>query len=110
MDQRAGHLVRVKAGVDISVFSSGYRNCYDLVLATNGEWYTTDNGPNVGNGPASTGPYTQGGEVGHEDEFIRFFEGSYHGHPNRNRGFDDPRENIYYDNQAPTIPGQFEQV
>ncbi|WP_274475915.1 HYR domain-containing protein [Mangrovimonas aestuarii] len=37
-----------EAGGPIQIFSSGYRNPYDVVITQNGRIYTSDNGPNSG--------------------------------------------------------------
>ncbi|WP_010180159.1 Kelch repeat-containing protein [Aquimarina agarilytica] len=37
-----------EAGGPVQVFSSGYRNAYDVVITENGNIYTYDNGPNTG--------------------------------------------------------------
>lgn len=45
-------------GGPVQVYSPGYRNPYDLLIHTNGQLYTIDNGPNAGWGgpPVGAGP------------------------------------------------------
>ena len=93
-----GGYVDVVPGVDVSVYASGLRNPYDLVFATNGLLYATENNANANFGNESTGPYTEqpfGGEQPEELNLI--VEGAYYGQPNRNRGRTDQRQNIYFD-------------
>jgi glucose/arabinose dehydrogenase len=108
-DQSFGDNVDVVAGVDVSVFASGVRNPYDHVFTTKGQLYATDNGPNLGFGPKSTGANTQGSEPQDVDELVRVLAGAYYGHPNRNRGRTDSRQNVYYGTSAAEIPGVFTQ-
>lgn len=95
-DQRFGEEVDVVSGVDVEVHAAGLRNAYGLVFTTKSRLYATDNGPNNGFGPASTGPTTQGPDPYADDELILVEWGNYYGHPNRNRGRTDPRQNVYY--------------
>ncbi|MFT7463822.1 MAG: glucose/arabinose dehydrogenase, partial [Pseudohongiellaceae bacterium] len=96
-DQLFGDIVDVAPGVDISVYAPGVRNPFEVLLSTTGRLYAFDNGPNNGNGFASTGPITDSGvHANAPDEFLRIEEGRYYGHPNRNRGRNDPRQDIYY--------------
>ncbi|MEM8720692.1 MAG: carbohydrate-binding domain-containing protein [Cyanobacteria bacterium P01_G01_bin.39] len=97
--QGFGGIVDVAPGVDVSVYASGLRNPYDLVFATNGIIYATENGANGGFGAESTGadtqkPFDSGRTIFDELNIIE--EGNYYGQPNRNRGQDDPRQNIYH--------------
>lgn len=81
---------------DVTVFASGTRNPYDVLLHSNGQIYATDNGPN---GPdTSLTCTTQGpppGNISLSDELNRIVEGNYYGFPNRNRGRTDPRQCTY---------------
>jgi hypothetical protein len=95
-DQRDGEEVDVAAGVDVEVHASGLRNAYGLVYTTKGRLYATDNGPNVGFGPASTGPHTQSSDPYDDDELNLIEWGNYYGSPNRSRGRTDARQNVYY--------------
>ena len=97
--QGFGGIVDVVPGVDVSVYASGLRNAYDLVLSTNGTIYATENSANGGFGAQSTGadtqvPFDAGRTIFDELNIIE--EGNYYGQPNRSRGEDDPRQNIYY--------------
>lgn len=85
-------------GGDVSVFASGLRNPYDLVFHSNGRLYATDNGPNAGYGPPSTGCASQGSvDANAGDELNVIVAGAYYGHPNRNRGQQiDVRECVYH--------------
>jgi glucose/arabinose dehydrogenase len=106
-DQMFGEVVDVAPGVDVEVLGAGLRNPFDLVLTTGGRLYATDNGPNFTFGPASTGPDTQAPDPQDDDELVLVEPGDYYGHPNRNRGRDDPREYVYQGNSAPANPAAF---
>ena len=96
-DQRAGNDLEVASGVDVSVVAAGFRNSFDLAWTTTGRTYATDNGPDVNLGPASTGP-DEAAPPPHPfgaDSIDLVCEGGYHGHPNRNRGARDARQNVY---------------
>jgi N-acetylneuraminic acid mutarotase len=95
-DQRYGEIVDVAPGVDVAVHAAGLRNAFGLVYTSQGRLYATDNGPNIGFGPASTGPQTQGTDPYDDDELVLVEWGNYYGSPNRNRGRTDPRQNVYY--------------
>ncbi len=109
VDQMFGEVVSVAPGVDIEVLAAGLRNAFDLVLTTRGRLYATDNGPNFGFGPASTGPTTEGPDPQDGDELNLIGLGDYYGHPNRNRGREDVREYVYQGNSAPANPAAFTQ-
>ena len=109
MDQAYGDIVDVATNIDIEVFASGMRNAYDLVLTTAGLIYSPDNGPNTGFGPASLSATTQGPEADDEDTLDLIEAGHYYGHPNRNRGRYDARQNVYHDSADAPIPGVFTQ-
>ena len=109
-DQVFGNLVRVADGVDVSVYAPGLRNPYDLAFTTSNLLYATDNGPNNSFGAASTGPTTQGPDPTHPDELNLVEFDQYYGHPNRTRGVNDSRQNIYRNTTEPSIPGDFTQV
>lgn len=108
-DQVYGEQVDVADGVDVEVYASGFRNALDLVLHTNGYIYATDNGPNSGYGPASTGMTTDAGSVHpyHDDELNLVEQGVYYGSANRARGRYDARQAIYYPPTVPSIPGVY---
>ena len=110
MDAVNGDDVDVAPGVDVKVYAPGFRNGFDLLFTQDGRLFATDNGPNKNFGVASLGPDINGVEgIIHPDEVNYIKEGFYYGHPNRNRGRTDSRQNIYYDHKAATIPGVFEQ-
>ena len=100
-----GDVAKVVDGVDVSVYASGLRNSYDLVWTTENLLYATDNGPNGGFGDVSTSATTQKPVINAPDELNLIIEDGYYGHPNRNRGEEDPRQNVYYSNDDASIPG-----
>jgi glucose/arabinose dehydrogenase len=106
-DQVFGDRVVLAPGVDVSVFASGLRNAFDLVFTTRGLIYCTDNGPNGGFGPTSTSATTQGHEPTEIDKLCLVKEGHYYGHPNRNRGQSDARQNVYHGLSENSMPGTF---
>jgi N-acetylneuraminic acid mutarotase len=87
-------------GGPIKLFSTGYRNQYDLVLTELGHLYTWDNGPNGGIGghpenegaanvtnnwvpgePGSNTPGPNDAKVNNKDGLHKVTEGYYAGHP-----------------------------
>ena len=89
----------------IFIYSTGYRNQYDVVLTELGHLYTWDNGPNQGVGghpenegtpnvnnnwppgePGSTGPGPNDGQVNNQDGLHKVTQGYYAGHPTPIRG------------------------
>jgi len=94
-NQVSGGIVDVAPGNGVTVFSSGLRNPFDVAYTTKDKIYSTVNGPNTGFGAASTSTITQGPDPNDPDELNLLVEGSYYGHPNRNRGRYDNRQNIY---------------
>lgn len=87
-------------GGPISIFSTGYRNQYDVVLTELGFVYTWDNGPNGGIGghpenegspnvtnnwvvgePGSNGPGPNDAKVNNKDGLHKVTQGYYAGHP-----------------------------
>lgn len=111
-DQRYGDLVDVAPGSDVEVHAAGLRNAYGLVFTTKSRLYATDNGPNIGFGPASTGAYTQSTDPYDDDELDLVEWGNYYGSPNRNRGRTDDRQNVYYKGLGgpPSIPNTLFQM
>jgi len=107
-DQRDGEIVDLVTG-DVSVLAPGLRNAYDLVLATSGLIYATDNGPNGGFGPWSTGASTDsGGQHANDIDSLELIEeGRYLGHPNRSRGRSDERQNVFHSTLAAAQPGVY---
>ncbi len=94
-DARSGEQVDLDPVLGLHLLATGFRNAYDLGLTTTGRLYTADNGPNLGFGPASLGASLTGDDVETDDEVMLVTEGGYYGHPNRNRGFRFPHENVY---------------
>lgn len=87
-------------GGPISIFSTGYRNQYDVVLTELGHLYTWDNGPNGGIGghpenegspnvtnnwvpgePGSNSPGPNDAKVNNKDGLHKVTQGYYAGHP-----------------------------
>ncbi|RKY22195.1 MAG: hypothetical protein DRQ55_01820 [Planctomycetota bacterium] len=96
-DQGDSAIVELAPGMDVEVHAPGIRNSFDMVLTTSGHLYATDNGPNSSFGPASLSASTQtGGDAADPDEFLLVEKGNYYGHPNRNRGRTDDRQNLYH--------------
>ncbi len=95
MDQNDGLNAEISGGTGVRTFVSGLRNAFDLVWATNGRLYGTDNGPNDGFGAASLGANVSGPEPAAMDKVLLLGRGRYYGHANRSRGRIDPRENYY---------------
>ena len=100
-----GGYVDVVPGVDVSIYASGLRNPYDVVFTTEGLLYATENNANGNFGDVSTGPYTQEAFGKEQPEELNLItEGAYFGHPNRNRGRTDYRQNVYYDSPVDLQP------
>ncbi|MEP6937322.1 MAG: IPT/TIG domain-containing protein, partial [Chthoniobacterales bacterium] len=96
-DQVFGDLVDVAPGVDVTVFAPGLRNPWDIVWTTGGKLYGSDNGQNTSFGPLSTSATTSTiALTDAPDEINYLVQGRYYGHPNRNRGRYDSRQNIYH--------------
>lgn len=108
-DQVFGDRVDVKAGITVEPFAFGLRNPWDLVVATNGFIYGTFNGPNAGFGAASTSATTQTTSPDDPDGFVLIEKWNYYGHPNRNRGRYDDRQNVWRGSTGSNIPGVFTQ-
>lgn len=110
-DQVYGEVVDLAPGTDVDVYAAGTRNPYDIVFTTWNYVYGTDNGPNSGFGPASTGPSSDSGgsHPGDADELILLENGNYYGHPNRSRGRYDARQNVYRNTSSPSEAGVFSQ-
>jgi glucose/arabinose dehydrogenase len=92
-DQNDGATAIALGAPDLRLFSTGLRNAFGIVWATNGRLYATDNGPNTGFGGASLTGTTQAGDPVTPDKVVLLGRDHYYGHPNRNRGRFDPREN-----------------
>ncbi len=96
-DQRSGDRAEIARGTDVHVLAAGLRNAFDLALTTSGALFCADNGPDLNLGPASTGPDTEGPapHPTEQDTIDRIVESATYGHPNRNRGRLDPRQDVY---------------
>lgn len=111
MDQVFGDGVEPIRGLDLYTFAPGLRNAFDLVYTTANRIYATDNGPNPSFGPASTSATTQTQNDPNEgDELLRIEEDHYYGHPNRNRGRCDDRQNVYHDLTGNSVQSVFDQA
>jgi N-acetylneuraminic acid mutarotase len=110
-DQVFGESVDLAPGTNVFVYAAGMRNPYDMVLTTSGRIYMTDNVPNSGFGPASTGPTSiDPVQPQYGDELLLIRHGLYYGSPNRNRGRYFPAENVYQNPNVPDVPGEFRQT
>ena len=95
--QNGRNMAKLVAGGPVGIYSSGYRNSYDVTLSADGQLYTVDNGPNGGWGDVPVGEGSTGActnepnEPGDtlEDHLHLATEGSYGGHPNPTRGNPD---------------------
>ncbi len=105
-DQVYGDRVDVASGVDVSIFAPGMRNPFDIVWATNGKLYGSDNGANANFGDISTSATTQAPAPASDvpDKINYIVQGRYYGSPNRNRGRYDSRQNVYHYPTDPTTP------
>jgi glucose/arabinose dehydrogenase len=82
----------VVPGGPVQVYSPGYRNPYDLLMARNGNLYGTDNGANAGVGGLPVGEGTPGctndpveGGISGADNLHLIEAGDYGGHPDPTR-------------------------
>jgi len=89
-------------GGPVQVFSSGFRNPYDVLIAKSGRIYTFDNGPNAGWGgtPIDCADDTVEGGKSYADGLHLLSNGYYGGHPNTTRA---NRQNIF-NNSNPQSP------
>ncbi|HZM01304.1 MAG TPA: kelch repeat-containing protein, partial [Planctomycetota bacterium] len=108
-DQRDGELVELAPGSHVSAHAVGLRNPYDLVVTTGHRLYATDNGPNLGFGPASIGATTQLPDPEDADELLLIESGNYYGSPNRSRARFDPRQYVYRDPWMASLPDELSQ-
>ncbi|HEY9768041.1 MAG TPA: malectin domain-containing carbohydrate-binding protein, partial [Coleofasciculaceae cyanobacterium] len=104
--QGFGGIVKVAPGVDVSVYAPGMRNPFDLVFATNGKVYATENDANSSFGDVSLSATTQEPfNLDPLNEINIVEEGNYYGQPNRNRGKTDNRQNTYHPSYEPSKDG-----
>jgi hypothetical protein len=108
-DQVYGGVVDVAPGVSVTTYALGFRNPFDLVMTTSGLLYNSDNGPNGSFGLASMSATTTAAGPTAPDELELTQEGHYYGHPNRNRGRYDNRQNTYHGPTEATVSGNFTQ-
>lgn len=76
-------------GGPVQIFASGFRNAYDIVYTTSGQFYVWDNGPNTGWGGTPNNNCTNNIDNGgkkYSDGLHLINEGYYGGHPNPTRG------------------------
>jgi len=107
LDESHGDIVDLAPGSDVKAYAVGLRNPFDLVIAQSGLVYATDNGPNSGFGNASTSAAGEGPNPEYPDELNLLCQEHYYGHPNRNRGILDNRQNIYRDPLQPARLGNY---
>ncbi|MGB1207037.1 MAG: malectin domain-containing carbohydrate-binding protein [Chitinophagales bacterium] len=71
----------------VQIFSSGWRNAYDVLITENGRFYTFDNGPNGGWGDAPSSCVYAQEEPGqtYPDNLHLISQDYYGGHPNLTR-------------------------
>lgn len=91
------------------VYASGLRGGFDLEITQDGRMFATDRGPRPVWGEKSIGSITTGPGPWDRDEINHITDGAYYGHPNRNRGRSDARQNFYHGTTVPSSPGVFEQ-
>jgi glucose/arabinose dehydrogenase len=93
-DQTSNPATATVVGGDVSVYAYGLRNCFGFTRHSNKRIYAMDNGPNAGFGYASTTctEMDKSKSVNFQDSLNLIQEGAYYGHPNRNRGRQDPRQ------------------
>ena len=85
---------KLTANSPVQVYSPGYRNAYDLLIAKSGKMYTVDNGGNSGwggkpkgvNTPDCTNAVSEPGQSNQDNFHHVSGKGYYGGHPNPTRG------------------------
>jgi glucose/arabinose dehydrogenase len=88
----------IASGIDI--YAHGVRNAYSILRHSNGNMYTSDNGPNVGYGRMMTG-CDEGQDIQdnqRDDKFLLIKQGAYYGHPNPKRAsyLKDTRQCVWH--------------
>lgn len=94
----------MQTGGDVSVFSPGWRNSFGIEFHSNGFLYATDNGASVGFGDKSV-TCTEHEALPSKnlaDKLTKVIQGKYGGHPNRNRGREDPRQCTFRELSEPS--------
>ncbi|OSX75613.1 hypothetical protein BU14_0229s0001 [Porphyra umbilicalis] len=91
-------------GFDVAIYATGLRSAFGSTVHTSGELYVTDNGPNELFGDeVFDGCDSSRASTGHGDKVVRLVRGAHYGHPNPNRGRDDPAQCTYkWPNEAET--------
>lgn len=80
----------LQSGSPLQIYAPGFRNAFDILIASNGKMYTVDNGPNSGWGPPPgsdcLNDFGAGGQT--FGDGLHFIDGPgyYGGHPNPTRG------------------------
>ena len=94
---------KLVAGGPVQIYSPGFRNAYDLVIAESGKLYVTDNGPNTGwgglPGNACNNVIDNGGSKFIDQLHYVPAKGYYAGHPNPVRG---DKKNTFNDSNPQT--------
>jgi IPT/TIG domain/Glucose / Sorbosone dehydrogenase len=90
----------------VSVFAPGLRNPFGLTLHSNGNLYSTDNGPNAGYGKMKIGcsPSDLLADQQREDKLLHVIKDKYYGHPNMKRAtfHNDTRQCFWHNPTEPT--------
>lgn len=91
---------------DVRVYAAGTRNSFGMTLHTNGHVYATDNGPSTGYGGRSLS-CTTSSDAGQKDidKLLDIQDGKFYGHPNRNRGRDNPIQCKHHPTNHGPAPG-----
>ncbi len=80
----------LESGSPVQIYAPGFRNAYDLLIASSGKMYTVDNGPNSGWGGVPQGnclnSTVEGGQTYGDGLHFISGPGYYGGHPNPVRG------------------------
>lgn len=92
---------------DVDVYASGIRNAFGFIPHSSGAFYAMTNGANADFGLASKDCQTLGGSVSEQDGLLNLKEGSYYGHPNRNRGRYDERQCTYVGAKDANLPADY---
>lgn len=92
-DSDDGRVANIIGDPDVKLYATGLMNAFGIELHTNKEMYMTDNGPNPGYGKESTTCSTNLETQPHyPDKFLLVKKSAWYGHPNRNRGRQDPKQ------------------
>jgi hypothetical protein len=106
------NMAKITAGSPVQVYAPGFRNPYDVMIATvgnhAGKMYTSDNGPNTSWGDTPAGEGTSNctnasvneSQTGSNDALHLVTAGYYGGHPNPTRGND---ANTFNGGESPIV-------